>query len=81
VVSGGVNVTPTAAAATDLDMSVPVASSMSANQHAGGTAFCFSPSIGAAIFYGGNPGKVRMHFTATSTASQYFAFSFMYQVI
>lgn len=82
-VSGKVAVDPTApAAATELGISLPIASAFATEQQCGGTAFC--PAIagqGAAILADATNDRAAMRWVASDITNQTMAFSFTYQIV
>lgn len=79
-VSGRVDVDPTAAAATRLGMSLPVASNFSTIAHCGGVAFS-STGQGAAISADTANDRADFNFTATGTTNISMHFVFQYRII
>lgn len=83
IVSGRVDVDPTlTATATQLGVSLPVASDFSAGPQCAGTAFC--PAIagmGSAIEADVTNNRANFRFTATDVTNQGLFFIFLYQVI
>ncbi len=82
MVSGKVNVDPTAAGptATELGISLPVASNFSATEQCGGTASGAIAQVGG-IFADTANDRAALFFQATSTANAAMSFSFVYQII
>lgn len=81
-VSGKVDVNPTAAASTQLGISLPVASNIGATEDCAGAAF--SPAIagqGAAILGDASNNRAQMEWIAVDTTNQSMYFTFTYQVI
>lgn len=82
IVSGKVDVDPTAAASTVLTISLPVASNLANPEQLAGTAFC--PAIagqGAAIVGDATNDKALMWWVAVDITNQPMYFTFMYQVV
>lgn len=81
-VSGKVDVDPTAAAATVLGISLPIASNFGAVEDCAGAAF--SPAVagqGAAILGSVANDRAEMQWVAVDTANRAMAFTFTYEVI
>lgn len=82
IASGRVDVDPTAAAATELGISLPVASNFGALEDCAGVAFC--PAVageGAAVSADAANNRAKMNWIATDTANRAFYFIFLYDVI
>ena len=82
MVSGLVDIDPTAAAATLLGMSLPVASAFANTYELGGTAV--SPSVAsqcAGLYADTTNDRVAFGFVATDTANRSWAFSYAYSVV
>jgi hypothetical protein len=80
-VSGAVTVDATAAAATEVGISLPVASNFSALTDCAGAAAANAIQQSGAIFADPTNDRARLQFLATSTASQVMWFTFAYTVI
>jgi hypothetical protein len=81
-VSGKVDVDPTAAAATELGLSLPVASNLGATENLGGTAFALAVAgQGAAILADAANDRASMQWVAVDVANRSMYFSFQYVVI
>ena len=80
-VSGKVTVDPTAAAATELGISLPVASNFGAVEDLGGVAFCTAVQQGGGITADIANDRAALRFLANNTASQEMCFVFTYQII
>lgn len=80
-VSGKVDVDPTAAAATELGVSLPVASNFGANEDCAGVAHQQAAQEGGAISADTANDRASLQFLATGTASRTMYFTFTYQVI
>lgn len=80
-VSGKVDVDPTAAAATELGISLPVASNFGANEDCAGVAHQQAAQEGGAISADTANDRASLQFLATGTASRTLYFTFTYQVI
>lgn len=81
-VSGRVDVDPTAAASTQLGISLPVASNFGAAEDAAGTAFC--PAVagqGAAILADAANNRLQMQWVAVDVTNQSMYFTATYEVI
>lgn len=82
VVSGKVDVDPTAAAVTQLGISLPVASNFANPEECAGTAFC--PAVagqGAAILADAANNRAEMQWVAVDLANRTMAFTFVYRII
>ena len=82
IVSGKVDVDPTAPGATELGLSLPVASNFSAAEQCGGVAFASGiAGQGAAILADAANDRASMRWVAADITNQPMAFAFMYLVI
>jgi hypothetical protein len=80
-VSGKVDANPTAAASTELGISLPIASNFAANQNCGGSASSTVAEAPAAILADATNDRARMIWVATNTANHDMTFSFTYRII
>lgn len=80
-VSGKFNANPTAAAATELGMSLPIPSNIAADEDVCGTAFCQAIQQGAAIKGDAANNRAAVVWLANDTANRTFFFSFTYRLI
>lgn len=80
-VSGRLDIDPTAAALTELGMSLPVASDFGATEDLAGCGFCTAVQQGTAIFGDAVNNRAFFRFLANDTANRDFFFTFTYQVI
>ncbi len=80
-VSGKVDADPTAAAATELGISLPVASNFGANEDCSGVAHQQAAQEGGAISADTANDRASLQFVATGTANRTLYFTFTYQVI
>lgn len=81
-VSGKVDVDPTGAGATELGISIPVASNLGATENLGGTAF--SPavaSLGAAILADATNDRASLQWVAVDVSNRSMYFTFQYLII
>lgn len=81
VVSGKVDVDPTAAVSTQLGISLPIASNLGAAEHCAGTAVC--PTIAsqsAAILGDATNDRAQMEWIAADITNQPMYFIFMYRI-
>lgn len=85
VVGGKVDIDPTAAAntVTEIDISLPIASNLSASQHLGGTATCTGVSTNSAgtLSANGTADTARLKYYANDTANRSWFFSFIYRIL
>lgn len=81
VVSGLVQIDPTAAAATELGISLPVASNLATEQQCTGTACARTVQEAGGIFGDTGNDRASLQLIAVSTANHTLAYQFMYQVI
>jgi hypothetical protein len=79
-VSGKVNIAPTATGTTELQVTLPIASNLTADQQIGGT-FMDANSNGGVVFGETTSDVARFIFTATDTAARDYFFSFTYQIL
>ncbi len=79
-VSGQIDVTPTAAGATELQLTLPVSSDFTAAGQCAGTA-CNAVSLAAGICADTSTNRARVRFTAPSGAAQTFYFTVSYQIL
>lgn len=80
-VSGKFTANPTAAAATELGMSLPIPSNLTAEEQVAGTAFCPGIQQGAAIQADATNNRASVQWLANDTANRAFIFSFTYRII
>lgn len=81
-VSGKVDVDPTAAVATELGLSLPVASNLGATENLGGTAFALAVAgQGAAILADAANDRASLQWVAVDVANRSMYFQFQYLVI
>lgn len=81
-VAGKFQANPTAAAATELGMSLPIASNLlSADEQLAGTAFCPGVQQGAAIQADATNNRASINWVANDTANRAFQFTFTYRII
>lgn len=81
-VSGKVDVDPTAAGATQLGISLPIASNLGAAEDCAGTAFASGVAgQGAAILGDAANNRAEMNWVAVDTTNQPMLFSFTYRII
>ncbi len=80
-VTGRLDIDPTAAAATELGISLPIATNASSSSDIAGCAFCTAVQQGAGIMADTTNDRASMQFLANDTANRAFFFSFSYQVI
>lgn len=80
-VSGKVDVDPTAAAATELGISLPVASNFGANEDCAGVAHQQAAQEGGAISADTANDRASLQFLATGTTNRTLYFTFTYQII
>jgi hypothetical protein len=78
-VSGQVDVTPTAAAACELGISLPVQSSISTVYQVGGVAGCAAVALVAAIDGDADNDRAKMGWIAAATTERTLCFVFSYQ--
>lgn len=82
IVSGRLTVDPTAAALTDLGISLPIASNFGAPEDCGGVAFAgLVAGQGAVIFADTTNDRAQMTWTTVDTANRAMSLIFMYRVI
>lgn len=82
IVSGRVDVDPTAAGSTRLSISLPVASNLAATENLAGTAFNNAVAgLGAAIYADTAGDTAFMEWNATDTANRAMYFTFMYRIL
>ena len=80
--SGKVDIDPTAAAATVLEISLPVASNFGAEEDCAGTAVGLTTAtIGAAISANTTNDTANLRYTAVDTGNKSFYYTFTYQII
>lgn len=79
--SGKVTVDPTAAVATELGLSLPVASNFGADEDCGGVAYSQTSAQGGGISADTANDRMALKFVAIGTASVTLYFTFSYQVI
>lgn len=80
-VSGFLLVNPSAAAATELRISLPIASSFASNSDCGGVAAALAVNQSGGIIADSANDAASLQFVATDTAERAMAFSFSYQLI
>ena len=80
-VSGKVTIDPTAAAATELGISLPVASNFGAVEDCGGVAFCTAVQQGGGITADITNDRAALRFLANNTTAQEMCFVFSYQIV
>lgn len=81
-VSGKVDVDPTAAVATELGLSLPIASNLGATENLGGTAFALAVAgQGAAILADVANDRASFQWVAVDVANRSMYFQFQYQII
>lgn len=80
-VSGVVNIDPTALSATQMNMSLPIASNFIGSNNCGGAAYAAAVAQGAAIYGESATDTARFEFLATTTANAAMSFSFTYRII
>ena len=80
--SGKVDIDPTAAAATVLEISLPVASNFGAEEDCAGTAVGLTTAtIGAAISAEVTNNTAQLRYTAVDTGNKSFYYTFTYQIL
>lgn len=80
-VSGKVDIDVTAAGATELGISLPIASNLANQEDVGGTAVAYATIENAAIRADATNDRAAMLFVATTLTNQSWAFHFTYEVI
>lgn len=81
VVSGRVDIDPTAAAATQIDISLPLASGFTTAQQLSGTAVCRDAFQAGVVFANATNDRARLEFIASDTSNREWRFIFQYQII
>jgi len=82
IVSGRLDADPTAAASTEVGISLPVASNIGAGPDLAGVAFCDAVAgLGARLLGDITNDRARMIWVATDTANRAFSFIFLYRII
>lgn len=81
VVSGKFQADPTASAATELGISLPIPSNFTDDQELAGVAFCSAVQQGARLLADASNNRIAVQWLANDTANRGWSFICMYQII